>query len=124
MRWRAVAERFEQEAEALLRLGVADAEGAEHLRLHLRAVDADRAAAELQPVEHHVIRARQHRAGIALHLVDVLEPRRRERMVPREVALRLFIPFEEREVDDPHKLPRLRRDELLLARDAQAQLAE
>src|SRR5688572_6179057 len=45
-----VAERLEQEAEALLRLGGADPERLEHLRLGVGVADPDRAAAQLLPV--------------------------------------------------------------------------
>jgi hypothetical protein len=60
VRRRAVAQRFEQEAELAFRLFRADAEQVEHRRLHLRAMDADRAAADLVAVEHHVV-ATRHR---------------------------------------------------------------
>ena len=53
------------------RLLLADAEQPEDPLLHLGVVDADRAAAELDAVEHHVVGARAHRAGIALELVEV-----------------------------------------------------
>ena len=65
VRRRAVGERLEQEAEALLRLVRADAERLEHLLLHLGVADTDRAAADLPAVEDHVVRAAAPRAGIA-----------------------------------------------------------
>src|SRR6267378_675198 len=50
VRRRAVLERFQQEAEFLLRLFGADRKRAEHFRLDLLAVDAHRAPADLRPV--------------------------------------------------------------------------
>src|SRR5262245_11089282 len=44
--WRAVLERFEQEAELVVRVLGRDAEQVEHPPLHIRAVDTDRAAAD------------------------------------------------------------------------------
>src|SRR5712691_12783058 len=121
---RAVTEGFEQESEALFRFRLADAESLEHSRLQLGTVDTDAAAAQLEAVEHDVVGARHRRAGIALHLVDILERRRRERMMPREVALRLLVPLEEREVRYPQKLPGVGRNQVLVLRDADAQRAQ
>src|SRR5205814_9885274 len=120
----AVAEGFEQESESRLRILVADAEGAEHSRLQVGTIDADRSAAELESVEHDVVRARQHGARIALDLVEIGEGRRRERMMPREEALRLLVPFEQREIRDPEEVPPLVWDHPLLFGDAQPQRAE
>ncbi len=64
VRRRAVAQRLEQEAEAALRLVVRDAEQVEHLGLHVRAVDADGAAADLGSVEHQVVGLAADRARI------------------------------------------------------------
>src|SRR5690349_22735263 len=55
VRGRAVLERLQQEPELLLRLLGTDRKGPEHLRLHLLAVDAHRAAADLRAVQHHVV---------------------------------------------------------------------
>ena len=57
VRRRAVLERVEQEAEAPLRLLRADAERVEDLLLDLGGVDTDRAAADLDAVEHYVVAA-------------------------------------------------------------------
>src|SRR4051812_13618298 len=48
--WRAVLERIEEEAEAQLRLLVADVEQREDLPLQRRVMDSDTAAADLTPV--------------------------------------------------------------------------
>src|SRR5687768_16854517 len=55
MRRRAVLERLEQEAELVLRLLGIDAEHPEHRRLHLLAVYANRATADLRAVQHEVV---------------------------------------------------------------------
>ena len=55
MGWRAVAQGIEQKAELDLRFFGADLERSKHLALHLFAVDTNRAAAEFDAVQHHVI---------------------------------------------------------------------
>jgi hypothetical protein len=55
VRRRAVLQRVEQEAELDLRSSSSDLQRAEHLALHLLAVDPHRAAADLPAVEHHVV---------------------------------------------------------------------
>ena len=60
MRRRAVLERFEEEAEAVLRVLVADAEQPEHRGSGSRVVDTNAAAAELPAVEHDVVGLGEH----------------------------------------------------------------
>ena len=99
----AVLEGTHQEAELLLRLLVGEAEGVEHLVLQGAVVDTDGAATDLHTVHHDVV-------GIG---TDVAPLRRiveqglilglgcGKGMVHSIIALRLLIPFQEREVDDP-----------------------
>ena len=54
-----------------LRVLVAEAERAEHARLHVGAMDPDRAAGDLVAVEHEVVGARAHRARVALEALEV-----------------------------------------------------
>jgi len=69
VRWRAELECIEQEAEFLLRLLRRDPEQLEHRGLHLLAVDAHRAAADLRAVQHQVVGTRE-------------QPRRAQRRAP------------------------------------------
>ena len=80
-------QRVEQEAELLARLVVADAERLEHARLHLGIVQTDRAAADLEAVEHEVVAVAEHLARVLLEQVDVLVVRARERVVRGGPAL-------------------------------------
>jgi hypothetical protein len=63
---RAELQRVEEEAELRPGLLVADAERAEDLRLHVGVVEADRAAADLEAVEHEVVAVAEHLARVAL----------------------------------------------------------
>src|SRR5206468_3570506 len=87
-------------------------------------VDSYRSAAELEAVHHNVISPRGSVARIALELVEVCDRRRGERMVPREITLRLLVPFEQREIRDPEQVEAFGGNELLLIRDLEAHLAE
>src|SRR5260370_22671683 len=64
VRMRAVLQRLEQKSEFLLRFFRTDGKRAEYLRLHLFAVDPDRAATDLRAVQHHVVGLRDGSAGI------------------------------------------------------------
>ena len=70
-----------------LRVLVRDAEQAEHLPLHVGAMDSDAAAGDLRAVERQVVRAGAHALRRRLEQRHVLRPRRRERMVHRVPAL-------------------------------------
>ena len=97
VRRRAVGERLQQEAEALLRLLGFDAERLEDLLLDVGPVDSDRAATQLPAVEDDVIGARAPAAGIAVEVAAG----RGERVVQRVPASLRLVPLEHREVDDP-----------------------
>ena len=103
VRRRTEAERVEQEAEALLRLLLVDAEEREHPPLDVGAVDPHASRAQLPPVEHEVVRLRAHRERIGLEPVEVVGVRHRERVVRGDRAAVGVEPFEEREVDEPHE---------------------
>ncbi|OIQ79435.1 hypothetical protein GALL_388340 [mine drainage metagenome] len=105
MRRRAVLQRIEQEAELGTRLVGADAQRAEHLALHLGAVDAHRAAADFPAVEHHVVGLGQAAPRVAAQVVDVLVLRRGERVMAGDPALLVVVELEHREVDDPQRAP-------------------
>ena len=101
VRRRAVLERVEEEAEPQLRVLVADAEQRKIALLKRRVVDTDAAAADLDAVEHDVVRLREHLAGFSSSTVHVLSTRRGERVVHGDPPLLLLVPLEEREVGHP-----------------------
>ena len=105
MRRRAETQRIQQEAELRLGLFRTDAEQLEHRALHLRPVDADRTAADLVAVQHHVVAARHRGLRIGAQVGDVVDRGRGEGVVERDVALRVLVPLEHREVGDPQRLP-------------------
>ena len=122
VRRRAVLQRVEQEAELGFGLFRADAEQLEHRALHVRAMDADRTAADLVAVEHHVVAARHRGLRIGAQVGDVVHRRRGEGMMQGDVALRFLVPFEHREVGDPQRRPAVLDQAEVLA-DLQAQRA-
>src|SRR5439155_10714283 len=71
--------------------------------------DTDAAPAELRPVQHEVVGLRADTEGIALQPLDVLLQRGRERMMDGDVAVRIAVALEEREVDDPEEAVLARR---------------
>src|SRR3546814_12395656 len=105
-----------QSQEAELRLGLlrADAQQLEHRALHRRAMDADRAAADLVAVEHHVVATADRGPGIPAQVRLVVDRRRGERVVQRDVAAFLRVPPEHRAVGDPTRLPALAHQPKLL----------
>src|SRR6185312_3815361 len=104
-----VVEGVEEEAEALARLFLPDAEGVEDLLLDVGAVDADRAAAYLPAVPHRVVGPASPASGVAVEVAG----RAREGVVQRIPARLVLVPLEHREVDDPEQVVALgRRGEL------------
>ena len=55
VRWRAVAQRTQQEVELALSFLFADAEHLEHCTLHILAMDTHRTATELGSVQHQIV---------------------------------------------------------------------
>ena len=110
MRRRPVLERLEQEAELRLGLVLGQPDHLEDPLLHLRLVDPDRAAAELDAVHHDVVRLGQRPARLVAEPVAPLGYRRGERMVhgaPAGGAAVLgLLRFEHRPLDDPDEAPR------------------
>ena len=105
VRRRAVLQRVEQEAELGARFLGVDLERAEHLALHVLAVDPHRAAAELEAVQDDVVGLGDAAPGVGLEPVLVAVLRARERMVHRAPALLALVVLEHREVDHPERLP-------------------
>src|SRR5262249_53467347 len=117
-------ERAEEEAELRLRVLRGDAQGTEHALLDVAAVDADRPARDLRPVEDEIVRLRGHRAGVALESTELAPLRRREGMVHRRPPVPVVVPGEERKALDPDDLPSIFRDEAELGGDPETEGAE
>ena len=81
------------------------AQRTEYLYLHVLAVNTDRARAKLCSVQHDVVsqRANRSRIGGQPPRLQIIFVRRSEGMMRRIPRLRLFIPFEEREIRNPEK---------------------
>src|SRR5215475_7214776 len=124
VRRRAVTERVQEEAEFFARLFFAHSERLEDSRLYVRAVDSDRAAAQLGAVEDQVVGLGAHRTRIAFELVQVIVDRRGERVVHRVPSLVVFVVFEHREVDDPEQAVLALVDQFFDAAHFQPHLAE
>ena len=105
MRWRAVLQGVEQEAEFLLRFFLADVERVEHLGLHFLLVDTHRAAADFPAVEHHVVGLGHCGTGVAGEQVFVAVLRCGEGMVQRGPAVVFFVVLEHGEIHHPQRRP-------------------
>src|SRR5439155_26802756 len=92
-------------------LGLTNTEQLEHALLNLALVDTDRAAPDLDAVEHQVVGARAQ----ARRLIEVTR-RRREGMVRGIPPLLVGVPEEGRELDDPEDVVAIARDQLEAAR--------
>ena len=123
----AVAQRVEQEAEALVGLLLGDADDPEHLALDLGRVDSDRAAAQLPAVHDEVIGARAQGAGVleeGTQRGGVVGGKgaavgcrgRGEGVVQRVPAPLGLAPPEHREVNDPADLVAVVRDQVVAPR--------
>ena len=100
---RAVGEGVHEEAELCGGTLVGEAEGVEHLVLERAVVDTDAATTDFDTVDDDVVGVGADVAP-AVGLVEerlVLGLGRGEGVVHGVVALRLLVPLEEREVDDP-----------------------
>ena len=89
-----------------------------------RIVNPDRPTADLAPVEHPIVRLGADAAGIAFQPVEVFVERRRKWMVHRIPAAVFLVVLEQRKLGDPEESVRVRRNEILLLRDHQPQLAQ
>ena len=115
---------LEQEAELLLGLLGRQAQQGEDLGLDHRVVAADRAAAGLLAVDHQVVRLGPDLGRVGVEQRQVLGQRHRERVVLGDVPALLGVPGEEREVDDPGVVERLRVVELQLGGQPDPQVRE
>ena len=117
MRRGAVFESAEQESEFVLLLFFVHAQGREHLFLQLPLEDADGSAADLVPVQHHVVGVCLD-AGIGMlqvfgrvfddravvdHRFDLRGFGRSEGVMTGHPAVAFFIVFKKREVEHPEQ---------------------
>lgn len=124
VRGRTELEGVHQEAELLLRPLGREAQALEDLRLQFGVVDTDRAAADLRAVADEVVGVGAHAARIAFEVLHVLGFGRGEGVVHGVEALRLLVPLEHREVDDPQRRKLLRVAQPQLLGHLQTQGAE
>ena len=105
MRRSTILEGTHQEAELLLCFLVGEAQGVEHLVLQGAVVDTDGTTAHLHTVHHDVVGIGANVAPLRRVIQQgfVFGLRCGEGMVHGIVALRLLVPFEQREVDDPQR---------------------
>jgi len=125
---RAIAQRLEQKAELRLRLVGSDPECAEYLFLHDGIVKPDRAAAELEPVQHQIVAVTEHLPRVGLDEIDVIVVWTGECVMRGCPPLRFVVELEERWIDDPKELPGVSvpglRDEPHLLRDVNTEVRE
>mmetsp|Transcript_55897 Transcript_55897/g.144216 ORF Transcript_55897/g.144216 Transcript_55897/m.144216 type:complete len:264 (-) Transcript_55897:345-1136(-) len=109
VRRRPVLEGAEEETELILGLFLAHAQHREHLHLKVPVVNPDRATADLDTIDHHVvcIGPDLSQARVLLvqadHPLNVFCPRRSERVVLGVKATAVLVPLEHREVHHPQR---------------------
>ena len=101
VRGRAVLQGVEQEAEFGLGVFGRDFECGKHFALHVGAVNADGAAAQLPAVEHHVVSLGQALARVAVHEVFVAVFGAGEGVMHGVPAVFFFVELEHGEVHHP-----------------------
>ena len=126
VRRRAVFQRFQQEAEAPLGFFLGEPERGENLRLHVAAMNTNRARAQFHAVQHQVVRLGAAARRIGGQLLEILVMHRSERMMRRVPAILFVVPFEHREIHHPEELEILGVEQLVavvvLLRGVQTQL--
>ena len=123
MRRRAVPVRVDKETEFRVDLLIREPQRLEHARLQLRVAYADRAGAELNPVDNEVIRLCGNGAGVAFNQRQALLGRHCKRVVHRGPLACLVVLFKKRHVGYPQKFVALRYDIKLFC-DCRAKLAQ
>jgi len=96
------AQSIEKEAKAQLRILGTDAEQRQHLSLQRRVVDTNAPAAELQSVQHDVVRERTHFLGRRIEQLEIVRVRRREWMMHRAQRA-VLLATEQWEIRDPQE---------------------
>ena len=103
MRRRAILERAVEAAETLLHVGLAQARHFEGFDHQIRVLVANRSRCDLKPVAHQIVLERLD--GQRILGVQRLHPalRHAEGVVRELDFLGVFVPFVEREIDDPRE---------------------
>ena len=124
MRRRAVAERLQQEAEALLGAFRREAQSDQHTLLQLHGIDTNGTAADLAAVHDHIIGTGAAIAGVALDHIEILQHGAGEGVVLRHVAPLLLAVLKQRELGDPQKVEGARFDKTELLGEVVAELSQ
>ena len=103
MRGYAVFECVDKEAELRIRFFVRKSEHFKHLGLQLGVVNSYRAAARFHAVDYYIISLCANLARVGVDKVEVLEHRRRERVVLGNVSALFLAVFKQRELRYPKK---------------------
>src|SRR5687767_15044199 len=104
MRWRAGAQRLEQEAEPNARFGFVDAQQCKDTALHPLVMNANASAAELGTVHDDIICECANCPRLRIEHCDVIRVRSCERMMHCCKLSRPGVEAEKRKVSDPQKL--------------------
>src|SRR5881296_1658226 len=105
MRRSAVSKRFQQIAEARFHHFRRDLQHLlENGLLHIRLVDADRAATQFPSVDDYVVMLATDFFGVGGQQRDVLGNRRGERMMTGIPAVLLLVETQERKIDHPEEI--------------------
>ena len=126
VRRRAKAESVQQKSEAFARFLLVKAQGAKHLLLDIRAVDAHAAAAQLHAVENHIIGLRPHLwfGLVILHQLHILQKRHGEGVVHGGIALFVLFVFKHGKIRHQRELEIARVGQSQQVRAFQAQAAQ
>src|SRR5688572_15442772 len=124
MRRRSHRERVEQEPELRPLLVGAQRERVEHALLQVGLVDPERPTAELVPVHDEVVCLRQGLTGLGVEAIPPLLHGSRERVMDGVPAPLVLVPLEHRKRIHPDEGEHVLVDEIELAPEMEAQMAE
>ncbi len=102
---------LQEETEPALGLLLGKAQGSKHLLLHLSAVDADAATAQLSPVEHQIIGLGPGLDWICVQKMLILRQRCCKGMVGCLPSAFSLVVLKQRPVDHPQQIPSVTVDE-------------
>ena len=124
MRWCAILECTQEEAELLIGLRLVDAQRAKDFLLNVVVMDTNRTTANLDTIENRVVSQRLDVFGALYQRVEVVWMWCGKWVVRGDVTPAFVIALEEREVGDPTELVLVRLVELALLRHMLSKIAE